>query len=295
MVLEAAVRRACCGPGWGHVTVEVRVLGPLGVAVGSSATLIVFAAEAMDWSRWPVHRPAAGHPGRVSPLRRTSGPPTCEPVRALAQVTEIGGYVEAGHSDRDSRLAVAVGRGVGVSEQQLLALQYTALIHDFGQLSLPSPIPAGRPCGCRRRTRADRGAAPRSSSRPGCWKRGRDRPPPERPVPGPGRCRGLPPPSEPIIRAVNAFNNLVRSFANPGRATAVVDRLRLGTRINTTPMWWRRWPGSSPASNTGPGARPPLCCSGGGDQSGDGREQLEGVAAEGQRTARATPWSSWDR
>ena len=64
-------------------------------------------------------------------------------VRALARVTEVGGYVESGHSRRVSRLAVAVGRELGLAEADLLDLEYAALMHDIGQLSLPDPIPGG--------------------------------------------------------------------------------------------------------------------------------------------------------
>ena len=64
-------------------------------------------------------------------------------VRALAKVTEIGGYVEPGHSERVSRLAVAIGRELGIHEPQLLELEYAALMHDIGQLSLHDPIPGG--------------------------------------------------------------------------------------------------------------------------------------------------------
>ena len=34
-------------------------------------------------------------------------------IRALAQVTEVGGYVQSGHARRVSTLAVAVGRPLG--------------------------------------------------------------------------------------------------------------------------------------------------------------------------------------
>ncbi len=64
-------------------------------------------------------------------------------VRSLARVTEVAGYVEEGHSRRVSRLAVSVGRGLGLAEPQLLALEYAALMHDIGQLSLREPIPGG--------------------------------------------------------------------------------------------------------------------------------------------------------
>ena len=64
-------------------------------------------------------------------------------VRALSRVTEVGGYVESGHSRRVSVLAVAIGRELGMSEPDLLELEYAALMHDIGQLSLRDPIPGG--------------------------------------------------------------------------------------------------------------------------------------------------------
>src|ERR1700723_4494517 len=64
-------------------------------------------------------------------------------VRALARSTEVGGYVEAGHSARVSRLAVAVGRELGMPEAALLELEYAALMHDIGQLSLADAVPGG--------------------------------------------------------------------------------------------------------------------------------------------------------
>ena len=64
-------------------------------------------------------------------------------IRSLSRVTEVGGYVESGHSDRVSRLAIAVGRELGLTENELLELEYAALLHDIGQLSLIDPIPGG--------------------------------------------------------------------------------------------------------------------------------------------------------
>ena len=119
------------------------MLAPLGVAVGASAMLISFAAEAMGLVAVAVF---------IAPLlvtqvafRRYAGirATYLQTVRALARVTEIGGYVETGHADRVCRLAVAVGRELGVPEPELLELQYAALIHDIGQLSLQDPIPGG--------------------------------------------------------------------------------------------------------------------------------------------------------
>ncbi|MGH3421457.1 MAG: phosphohydrolase, partial [Streptosporangiaceae bacterium] len=92
---------------------ELRVQLPLGAAVGASALLITFAAEVMGLAALAVFTA----PLLVTQVafRRYSGIRTTylQTVRALAKVTEIGGYVETGHSERVSRLAVAVGRELG--------------------------------------------------------------------------------------------------------------------------------------------------------------------------------------
>ena len=68
---------------------------------------------------------------------------TLQTIRALSRVTELGGYTETGHSRRVSELSVAVGRELGMSDAELLDLEYAALMHDIGQLSLTEPIPGG--------------------------------------------------------------------------------------------------------------------------------------------------------
>lgn len=64
-------------------------------------------------------------------------------IRALAQVTEVSGYVARGHGRRVTALAVEMARELGLPESQLVDLEYAALLHDIGQLSLTEPIPAG--------------------------------------------------------------------------------------------------------------------------------------------------------
>ena len=64
-------------------------------------------------------------------------------IRALSRVTEVGGYVEPGHARRVMTLSVAVGREFGMNDAELLDLEYAALMHDIGQLSLADPIPRG--------------------------------------------------------------------------------------------------------------------------------------------------------
>jgi hypothetical protein len=236
---------------WVTFTDELRVQGLLGVAVGASALLIAFAAEAMGLVAVAVF---------LAPLlvtqvafRRYAGirATYLQTVRALARVTEIGGYVETGHADRVSRLAVAVGRELGMSEPELLELQYAALIHDIGQLSLQDPIPGGAtvlvsPEDQRRiallgaevveqATMLDSVAEiVRQQSDP-CQAASRcGAAYPAGATAGAGQPAG-PPLSSRIIRAVNAFDDLVGSSADPGRAAAVVDRLRLDASAEYDP------------------------------------------------------------
>ncbi|HUD35787.1 MAG TPA: HD domain-containing phosphohydrolase [Streptosporangiaceae bacterium] len=122
---------------------ELRIQWRLGLAVGVSAIITVFAASAMGLLELAVF---AG-PLFVIQLafRRYAGirATYLQTVRALAQVTEVAGYVDGGHSRRVGKVALAVGRELGLSEPDLLNLEYAALMHDIGQLSLVEPIPAG--------------------------------------------------------------------------------------------------------------------------------------------------------
>jgi len=241
---------------WVTFTDELRVQGLLGVAVGASALLIAFAAEAMGLVAVAVF---------LAPLlvtqvafRRYAGirATYLQTVRALARVTEIGGYVETGHADRVSRLAVAVGRELGMAEPELLELQYAALVHDIGQLSLQDPIPGGATVLVSpedQRRIAELGAEViqqatmldsvaeivRRQSDP-CGGTSRC---PSGPLPGTapgedtdaGERPARPPLSSRIIRAVNAFDDLVGSSADPARAAVVLDRLRLDTSAEYDP------------------------------------------------------------
>jgi hypothetical protein len=122
---------------------ELRVQWRLGLAVGISAIITVFGATVMGLYELAVF---AG-PLFVIQLafRRYAGirATYLQTVRALAQVTEVAGYVESGHSRRVSKVALAVGRELGMSERDLLNLEYAALMHDIGQLSLVEPVRSG--------------------------------------------------------------------------------------------------------------------------------------------------------
>lgn len=216
---------------------ELRMQLPLGVAVGASALLISFAAEVMGLFAVAVF--AAPLLVTQVALRRFAGirATYLQTVRALARVTEIGGYVEAGHSARVSKLAVAIGRELGMPEATLLELEYAALMHDIGQLSLRDPIPGGATVLVTReeqRRIAEYGAeviqqAKVLDSVANIVRRQSD---PARPG---ARGTSKPPLSSRIIRAANAFDDLVGTSVEPSRATAAVQRLRLDTAAEYDP------------------------------------------------------------
>ncbi|MFF2013089.1 HD-GYP domain-containing protein [Streptomyces sp. NPDC058195] len=64
-------------------------------------------------------------------------------IASLARSTEIAGYTPPGHARRVAALCRAVGRELGLSGSRLTILEYAALMHDIGQLSLVDPVPDG--------------------------------------------------------------------------------------------------------------------------------------------------------
>ncbi len=213
---------------------EMRLQLPFGAAVGVSAMMITFAAEVMGLAELAVFM----GPLLVTQVafRRYSGirATYLQTVRALARVTEVGGYVESGHSRRVSRLAVAVGRELGLAEMDLLDLEYAALMHDIGQLALPDPIPGGATVLVSREDQrriaelgaeviSEAGVLDRVAELVRCqsWpSRGHD---PEPPI------------GSRIIRAANAFDDLVGGSTDRDRSAAALERLRLDTASEYDP------------------------------------------------------------
>jgi hypothetical protein len=205
---------------------EMRLQWPLGLAVGASVVITVFSVQAVGLSVLIAF---------IGPLlvtqvafRRYAGirATYLQTVRSLARVTEVAGYVEAGHSRRVSRLAVAVGRGLGMAEPELLDLEYAALMHDIGQLSLRDPIPGGATVLVSPADQ-DRIAEFGSDviSRAGVLDE----------VAELVRCQAwparghnpAPPLGSRIIKAANAFDDIVGSSTDRDRSAAAIDRMRL--------------------------------------------------------------------
>ena len=211
---------------------ESRAQSSIGLAIGSSGVLIALACTVTGLVGLLVF---------IAPLlvsqvafrkhaevRRTY----LETVRALSRVTEVGGYVEHGHSRRVSRLAHGIGCELGFSEAELLELEYAALMHDIGQLSLREPIAGGATVLASPKEQqriAELGSAiirqtgvldsVAEAVRRQC-----------EPVAGDdSRREGPPPRAGRVIKVANAFDDLVGENDDAERRIAVLERLRMDT------------------------------------------------------------------
>jgi len=76
---------------------------------------------------------------RAADVRATTG----QTIETLARATEVAGYTPPGHARRVADTACALGRELGLGTRDLALLEYAALMHDIGQLSLVEPVPDG--------------------------------------------------------------------------------------------------------------------------------------------------------
>jgi acid phosphatase family membrane protein YuiD len=144
-------------------------------------------------------------------------------IASLARATEIAGYTPPGHARRVAELSLAVGREMGLTEPELTVLEYAALMHDIGQLSLVDPVPAGAtaslPAEEQRRIALLGGAVVRQTGVDAAVavvvERQAD-PYREQPI------------SARIVRAVNAYEEMTREEKGPGAPLGALERLRLG-------------------------------------------------------------------
>ncbi|NUR90245.1 MAG: HD domain-containing protein [Nonomuraea sp.] len=203
---------------------EINMAFPLGAAVAASGVLLALATHSMDLVALLVF--AAPLLVTQVAFRKYAGirATYLQTVRALSRVTEVGGYVEPGHSRRVSRLSVAIGRELGMSEPELLELEYAALMHDIGQLSLRDPIPGGAtvladPAQARRIAELGAEVIKQTGVLDGVAEVVRR------------QTEGVtddPPLSSRIIKAANGYDDLVGGSTDRDRSSAALERLRLG-------------------------------------------------------------------
>jgi hypothetical protein len=124
-----------------------------GDAGGVSAVRVLHALAALLCTAMAVHQvglwalPLFGLPlllGQLSFRRYHAIRATRrQTVASLARTTELAGYTLPGHARRVADLAVGIGRELGLGRRELRLMEYAALMHDIGQLSLVDPVPGG--------------------------------------------------------------------------------------------------------------------------------------------------------
>lgn len=236
----AAVLRAGqdFAPFWAVLRDELLAQGTIGTAIGATGVLIALASSFLGYWALPIFLVPLLLTQfafrRFASIRATY----LQTIRSLARVTEVGGYTETGHARRVSDLAVAVGKDLGLGEAVLLELEYASLMHDIGQLSLAEPIPGGATVMAtldeQRRIASYGGAVIRQTGVldgvATIVERQAD--PYRRPI---GESGPEVPLAARIIRAVNAYDDLVGESTEPSRRIEAIERLRLGMAYEYDP------------------------------------------------------------
>lgn len=118
---------------------ELRATAPLLVSTVSVSALLALAyPELKGWTLPLFLAPLAATQfsfKQVASIRQNY----LQTVRALAKVPEMAGYTQQGHSARVARLAVDIARELGVPGSEIREIEYGALLHDIGRISLPDP------------------------------------------------------------------------------------------------------------------------------------------------------------
>jgi hypothetical protein len=232
-VLAAALALARTGRPFGSLLrAELRASRGIGAAVGATGAVIALAvAVAGLWALPVCCVPLLLTQSSVR--RHAAARATCrQTVASLARSTEIAGYTAPGHARRVAALSRAVGGELGLSEPELTTLEYAALMHDIGQLSLVDPVPGGAteplPPAVRRRIARLGGAVVRQTGVPAdvavIVERQAD-PYPEQPL------------AARIVRTANAYDDLAGEACGgcPARPLHALEWLRLATARDHEP------------------------------------------------------------
>lgn len=128
---------------WQSLVDEVGAVGPLALATATSAVVLALAVGALGQIAIPLFlapllllQLAVSRQSLVRDAQRQT-------IRSLSRITDQGGFTPQGHAVRVAHLSMALGRDLGLAERDLVDLEYAALLHDLGQVSLARPIPSG--------------------------------------------------------------------------------------------------------------------------------------------------------
>ena len=109
------------------------------ISVFAAGTLFGLTWDVMGlWSIWVAILPYA-FTARAFEHYNTTRVTYGQTIRALAQIPEVAGLASRGHSTRTADLAVAVGQEIGLHPHDVDDLEFAALMHDVGRITLSEP------------------------------------------------------------------------------------------------------------------------------------------------------------
>ncbi|UNS98861.1 hypothetical protein MMF93_22140 [Streptomyces tubbatahanensis] len=143
---------------------------------------------------------------RLAPVRATRR----RTLASLARAPEVAGCTPRGRARRVADLSRAVGRELGLAGGELTAVEYAALIHDVGRLSLTGPetrgTTAGQALGSRRGVALSGGAVVRQTGVGGRVATAVEA------QADPYREQSL---TARVVRTVNAYEDLLTAYGGP--------------------------------------------------------------------------------
>jgi putative nucleotidyltransferase with HDIG domain len=121
---------------------QVRSTGALHLSILSVGALLAIAYPPLrEWSFPLFLAPLAATQfafRQFASIRKTY----LQTIGALSRVPEMAGYTQPGHSKRVAQLAVEIAAELGVQQQEIDEIEYAALLHDIGRVSIPDPSEA---------------------------------------------------------------------------------------------------------------------------------------------------------
>ena len=217
---------------------ELRAAFGLAAALSATGTLIALAERPMGIVAIPLFLfplvLTQFAVRRQSAIRRTYG----QTIRTLSRLTELGGYTEPGHASRVAALSMAMGHELGMSERDVLDLEYAALLHDIGQVSLTEPIPGGAtvlaaPADQRRIAHDGAEIVRQTGVLDNVAVILEAQTTPYRQVRELGEDLPL---SSRIIKVCNAYDDLTGDSPGPARRNAAIERIHLGLGYEYDPL-----------------------------------------------------------
>ncbi|MDH3729737.1 MAG: HD domain-containing protein [Acidimicrobiia bacterium] len=112
---------------------------PVVVGLVSAGALFAFSWPLMRWWAVPMSVMAYGFSHLAFVRYHGTKVTYRQTIRALARIPEAAGLAPEGHSVRSTDIAMAMGRELGLAPREASDLEFSALMHDIGRITLNEP------------------------------------------------------------------------------------------------------------------------------------------------------------